>query len=732
MILEDRDEPLVFVDEAERPGDAAAASWRILIVDDEPDVHEVTLLALRDVIIEGRSLSFLHARSAAEAEALLRQEDDIAVVLLDVVMETEDAGLRLVRFLRDELGNRATRIILRTGQPGYAPEIETIRLYDINDYKTKSELTRVRLYTSITVAIRSYWQIHQLEANRRGLEMIVNATMELSRPRGLRRFAEGVVTQLCAVLGIGEEGLVCAAASVAGVSPYVLAAAGRYSAWIGQSLDSIPDDRVRHVLEDALGKRQHSFEKSTCLYFSTSGNHALAAFVDVDYPLSDVDRKLLEVFCSNIAVGFENVQLYQKVYDLAFEDLLVRLPNRNSFIGLIECRPASADCVALVDIDGFSDINSILDQAFGDQVLEAVATRLRDAFPLSVAVARVGSDVFGLLGGAGELTPERIAQIFALPFSVDGQELRLSATSGLISLAGNTDRAVEIMKNTGVALKQAKSFRRGKAMFYEPAHAIEARDRMRLLNSLRQAFSADHLFLQYQPFIDLGTGRVVGAEALLRWKTEEGQFVPPDRFIPLAEQSGLMVALGNWVMRSALQFLARLHSEGVSDFRMAINVSHVQFREPDFVEKLAAAIVDCQVDPSSVEIELTESVAIENFALIEQKLVALRRVGVAVAIDDFGTGYSSLSILRRLDVDRLKIDRAFVSGEQCVAEDSGIARMVLQLASQLGLQTIAEGIETEAQRQVLCELGCDEGQGYLFSRPLAADALLDFVKQGRA
>ena len=156
MILEDRDEPLVFVDEAERPGDAAAASWRILIVDDEPDVHEVTLLALRDVIIEGRSLSFLHARSAAEAETLLRQEDDIAVVLLDVVMETEDAGLRLVRFLRDELGNRATRIILRTGQPGYAPEIETIRLYDINDYKTKSELTRVRLYTSITVAIRSY------------------------------------------------------------------------------------------------------------------------------------------------------------------------------------------------------------------------------------------------------------------------------------------------------------------------------------------------------------------------------------------------------------------------------------------------------------------------------------------------------------------------------------------------------------------------------------------------
>ena len=728
MLDENCDELFPFVDEEALVPDDTAGHWRILIVDDEPDVHEVTLLALRDVLIEGRRLTFLHAHSAIEAKEILGREDDIAVILLDVVMETDDAGLKLVRYLREELGNRATRVILRTGQPGYAPEMETIHLYDINDYKTKSELTRVRLYTTITVAIRSFWQIHQLEANRRGLEMIVNAAMELSKPNGLRRFAEGVVTQLCALLGVSDDGLVCTATASRSVTPYVLAAAGHYSAWIGQSLSAIPDERVKRILEEALGQCQHAFGESTCLYFSTPDGHALAAFVDVDYPLSEVDRKLLEVFCSNIAIGFENVQLYQKVYDLAFEDLLVHLPNRNSFVGLVECRPVSADRVALVDIDGFSDINSILDQAFGDLVLEAVATRLRAAFPPSVAVARVGNDVFGLLGNACEVSPERIAQVFALPFAVDGQELRLSATSGLIALGGNQDKAVEVLKNTGVALKHAKSFQRGKSMFYEPVHAVEARDRMRLLNSLRQAFSAEHLFLQYQPFVDLASGRIVGAEALLRWKTEEGSFVPPDRFIPLAEQSGLMVALGDWVMRSALQFLAHLHTQGVRDFRMAINVSHAQFREPDFIDSLIQAMAAYDIDPSCVEIELTESVAIDNVELIEQKLAALRQAGVAVAIDDFGTGYSSLNILRRLDIDRLKIDRSFVSGEQCAAEDHGIARMVLQLASQLGLRTIAEGIETEEQRQKLAALGCHEGQGYLFARPLSADAFVAFLR----
>jgi diguanylate cyclase (GGDEF)-like protein len=721
------DEAFLFVDEAEPVSTLGKLAWRILIVDDEPDVHQSTLLALKGVVIEGRRLEFVHAHSANEARTCLEKHRDLAVVFLDVVMESDDSGLQLVRYLRDDLANSAIRVILRTGQPGYAPELDTIRSYDINDYKTKSELTRVRLFTSLTVAIRSYSQIHRMEANRRGLELIVAASNELSKPRGLRRFAEGVVTQLCALLGVCDEGLVCAASEITGAPPYVLAAAGCYSDWIGQPLASIPEERVRRELMTSLSDRRHRFGVTTCLFFNMPGDFSLATFVDVDHQLSEVDRNLLEVFCSNISVAFENTQLYQRISTLAYEDPLLKLPNRNSFMARIDQRPDESDRLALVDIDGFADINSILDQDFGDTVLGAVANRLRNGFAPTVVLARIGSDVFGLLGPKSAVNEKNISAVFSEPFIVGNENLRLSATAGLLKLTDPLLKAVELLKNAGVALKQAKNFNRGKALFFEKSHATEARDRMHMLSRLRLAFSAERLFLAYQPFVDLSTGRIVGAEALLRWRTDQGVFVPPDRFIPLAEQSGLMVPIGDWVTRSALQFLKRLVDRGHHGFRMAINVSHVQFREPDFVEKLVSAIKDCGVNPACVEIELTESVAIDNIALIKEKLSAVHLAGVVIAIDDFGTGYSSLNILRQLSVDRLKIDRAFVSGQDSIEEDFSIAGMVLKLAEQLGLETIAEGIETTAQREKLLSMGCRDGQGYLFSEPLTDDLFEAFL-----
>jgi len=722
------DDLLSFSDEPDTSPTTGIPAWQILIVDDEPDVHQATLLALKGITIEGRPLAFVHAYSAAEARRCLTENTDLAVVLLDVVMESDDAGLRLIRFIRLDLGNKALRVILRTGQPGYAPEIDTIRSFDINDYKTKSELTRVRLFTSLTVAIRSYWQIHQLEAGRRGLELIVAASAELSKPRGLRRFAEGVVTQLCALLGVREEGVVCAASDIPGATPYILAAAGRFSDWIGEPLANIPDARVRQELIKSLATRSHHFGETTSLFFSVPGDQLLAAFVEVSYTLSDLDRNLLGVFCSNIAVAFENTQLYQRISALAYEDPLLNLPNRNSFLARIDQRPDDRNTLALVDIDGFADINSILDQDFGDAVLRVVADRLSHAFTSAVVVARIGSDVFGILGSNTEVNEKRVAEIFSTPFSVFDESFRLSVTTGLVRLEDTTLKGVELLKNAGVALKQAKSFNRGKALYFEAAHATAARERMQMLSRLRLAFSAERLFLVYQPFVDLASGRIIGAEALLRWRTEQGEFIPPDRFIPLAEQSGLMVPIGDWVARSAFQFLKRLVDLGYDDFRMAINVSHVQFREPDFVDKLVTTISDHGVKPANIEIELTESVAIDNIEMIEQKLAAVRAVGVVIAIDDFGTGYSSLNILRQLNVDRLKIDRSFISGEDSQRDDFSIAGLVLQLASQLGLETIAEGIETEAQRDKLLSMGCRDGQGHLFSQPLPAEQFEIFLR----
>ncbi len=314
------------------------------------------------------------------------------------------------------------------------------------------------------------------------------------------------------------------------------------------------------------------------------------------------------------------------------------------------------------------------------------------------------------------------------PYEVAGEKLRLSATTGLLRLGDGPEKAVELLKNASVALKQAKSFNRGKALYFEAAHAASARARMQLLNRLRLAFSAERLFLVYQPLVELASGRVVGAEALLRWRTEEGDFIPPDTFIPLAEQSGLMVPIGDWVARSALQFQRQLADCGHAGLRMAVNVSHIQLREPDFVDKLAAAIHEFGTPPGMLEIELTESVAIDNIELIEQKLAAVRSAGIAISIDDFGTGYSSLNIVRQLNVDRLKIDRTFISGKESCEGDFSIAGIVLQLAAQLGLKTIAEGIETEEQRQRVLALGCTDGQGYLFAKPLACDEFIAYLQ----
>lgn len=702
-------------------------SWPILLVDDEADVHAATQLALKGMHLEGRSLAFFHAYSAQEARALLASGQRFAVALIDVVMETDDAGLQLVRHIREELGDTALRIVLRTGQPGYAPELQTIEQYDINDYKTKSELTQVRLFITLAMAVRSYAQIRQLELSRRGLEQILTATRVLGQPAGLEQFAQGLVTQLCALLQLEAHCLVCAAMREGERPPYVLAAAGRYQGWMGMQLSALPQERVKTRLLQALSSQAHNFDDGASLFFAGAHETHLAVFVDIPRALQPLELGLLQVFCSNIAVAFENLQLYLDINDLAFTDHLVQLPNRNAMVSAIDVRDYPDGTLALLDLDGFSDINSVLDANFGDAVLQAVARRLDVALQGCAMVARVGGDLFGIYGPQQVVQPKRLAEIFSHPFVIHGGEpLRISATAGLARLNKN-DGGVQAFKNASVALKQAKQQARGKALFFCTTQTEAAQERMLLLNRLRAAFSEERLCLYYQPFVDLRSGQVRGAECLLRWLTEDGRFIRPDQFIPLAEQSGLMIALGQWVVATALRWRKSLQSLVAEDFRVAINVSQMQFAEPDFVPRFLAQLQRIGVPGQQVEVELTESVAVGNTQELAAKLAALRAAGVHVAMDDFGTGYSSLSVLQRLDLDKLKIDRSFVSGAQDAAQAFDIAHTIITLAQHLQLATIAEGIETEQQRQALLAAGCQLGQGYLFSRPLPEAQFLSWM-----
>lgn len=711
--------------QGDREAHPHADSWKILIVDDEPDVHSATLLALRDIQMEGRRLLFLHAHSASEAREVLAAHPDIAVLLLDVVMESESAGLDLVRYAREELGRRELRIVLRTGQPGYAPEVETITRYDINDYKSKAELTRIRLFTSLTVAIRSYRQIRQLEATREGLENIIAASIDLGRSKGIKRFADGVVTQLCALLGMEPEGLVCASTPSPGDSPVVLAAAGRFAPFIGQPLDALPDARVSSRLKETLRLRRTHMDDGTYLHFPVKHSAGVAAFLDVPAPPDAVDQRLVEVFSTNITAGFENAYLQERISQLAYVDPLTGLPNRNAFIERVRDLGHGDAVVAQVDIDNFSGINSVLDFSFGDQVLLAVASRIAEQFAEPVHAARLATDVFGLTGPRDRVNAETIAALFAAPFQVGDHALRLTATCGLVDCSQENTTCHAALQNSSIALKQAKLLARSKCLYFESSQSQAAKERLLLLNDLRASFLAERLFLVYQPFVELSTGAILGAEALLRWKNDQGDYVAPDRFIPLAEESGLIVPLGQWIMRVAFREQRRFKAAAGGPFRIAINVSHIQFREPDFVDSLERAMADCGTDPRDVEIELTESVAIEDLDHIVETLKRVRALGVSISVDDFGTGYSSLSVIRRLPVQRIKIDRSFVGMLQT---DPSIANLIVGLASRLGLETIAEGVETPAQLSRLKELDCDVGQGYLFAKPMQADDLLTFLR----
>lgn len=698
--------------------------WHILIVDDDADVHLTTQIAMSGLVVEGRDVMFHSCYSAYEAyEFLSTTELEICVILLDVVMESPDAGLKLVGKIRQDLQMNFVRIILRTGQPGYAPEVQTIQQLDINDYKSKSELTRSGLFTSLSVAIRSYSQLINIEISRKGLIKIVHAINDLSCIRGLAAYTEGAVLQICSLLSVPEDGIVCVQSEEAeGTDGIIIAAAGQYAELINQPLSSLPSSNMKTNLEGSLRTKKNVISDTAVLFFKVADGTNIATGVETKRRLTEVDESLLKAFCASVSVGLDNVNLNQKIEALAFTDPLLNIPNRNSFEQAIEKQLASnKDAILmLIDIDDFASINAVLDQNYGDEVLKAVCQKIISSINSNVVISRVSGDCFGLVGAKDDVCVVRISRVFNEAFQIGGQEIRLSVTSGVVDLhsEGVAVSGRELLKDASIALKQAKIFNRGKVKYFASNLRQDAKSRIELLNGLRSAFSSERLFLHYQPQLDLNSRKVIGAEALLRWKNNDGQFIPPDKFIPLAEQSGMIIPIGAWVLRQSIAQLRRLIDMGFEKFRMSINVSYVQFRDPGFLKILVDNINYYSVPAEQIEIELTESIAIDSLAFINTKINQIRALGVTVAMDDFGTGYSSLSILNRLTFDRLKIDRSFIKNIDGSSSDNNIVRVIVNLAKSFGVKVVAEGVESSEQETYLKQLGCDEVQGYLYAKPM--------------
>lgn len=738
MVSNVTDDELLFLAEDEvvqTPVIPAAGEWHLLIVDDDEEIHTVTRLALTDLIVMGKRLVFHHAYSGKDAVEFLRVNPHIAVILLDVVMESDDAGLLVVQQIREQLGMDEVRIVLRTGQPGYAPEESVIKEYDINDYKTKTELTRSKLVTSIIASIRSYQQIRTINQNRLGLQKIINAGSNLLEQHSLHEFSEGVVTQIASLIGLHAEGVLCAQIEDDGTTSdnvYVLGAAGHYAPFIKCKLERLNNPRIIQQITLCLEQGRHIFSAYDTVLYLGNANHNAAVYIETNRPIEAFDRQLIEVFLSNISIGYENVTLFQQLKHAAYIDPLTKTPNRNEFTQLLqETRRLDArlNVAVLIDISHFSDVNDGLGQEIGNQLLVAVTHRLVAEFGAIAQIARIGADVFGLIGPEAVLTPYAINRVFQQPFEAAEHSLQINATIGFCRLDIAARQGLGILKQVYIALNLAKKNVSQNFEYYCAEMEEQMAARLSMLRSLRQDFSQGKLQLWYQPQIALHSGKVVGMEALLRWPTEHQGYISPAVFIPLAEYSGLIVDIGAWVLQQACQQIRTLQQQGFNDVRVAVNVSMPQFRSANFVQTVLDALHKYQVNAELLELEITESVVMDEPKIVIAALNELKSHGVKVAIDDFGIGFSSLRYLQQLPLDRIKVDRAFIRDTAKAPKGAVIAETIVHLGKRLGLLTIAEGVETEEQVEAVKAMGCDEVQGFLFAKPMPADELLKFLQQ---
>jgi diguanylate cyclase (GGDEF)-like protein len=428
-------------------------------------------------------------------------------------------------------------------------------------------------------------------------------------------------------------------------------------------------------------------------------------------------------------------EVHARLHHIATHDPLTGLPNRNLLKERLakslaeRHHPGRTIAIAALDLDRFSSVNQSLGHGVGDGVLVEIAHRLESAVPLPHTFARVGGDSFGLLIASTTARMEAHAitsgMLAALeqPFLVNGEEIRVRLSIGVSVFPDDARRGDDLLAHAEAALVSSKRSGGGRVLFFDPSMSDSMQDRLALENDLRRALAAREFEVHYQPQISTRTGRILSVEALLRWRHPQKGLIAPSSFIPLAEQTGLIVALDAWVLREACRQARMWLAESGINFKVAVNLSMMQFRCPDALETIVAAVDDAGLDPRSLEIELTESALMIDPEKSATVLKLLRSMGVTIAIDDFGTGYSSLSYLRRLPIDKLKIDRSFIRDLPTSPTDESIVRAIVSLAHSVGLQVVAEGVETAEQLDRIRTLDCDQWQGYYCCQPQPAAEL---------
>ncbi len=523
-------------------------------------------------------------------------------------------------------------------------------------------------------------------------------------------------------LDVGPRGSCCAAA-----------------AYFGQPMIA-PDIEASPIWEGT--RRQAAMDgglRSDCSvpFFSGKGKvlGALSLMSPKIFHPTEEDLGMLGAVCRLAAVAVEQRQLSEQLAHQARHDALTGLPNRASlkeFTQQLTSRAANRERIAVmfIDLDRFKHVNDSLGHSTGDALLKQAAERLKECTRGTDRLVRMGGDEFLIIldqlenrEAAGRIA-SRVLELLRSPFSVNGHELHIGASIGLSVFPEDGTDFEMLQKNADVAMYRAKNRGGNQFQFFAPEMNTLLLERLEIENEMRKALERKELELYYQPQYTMGEKRICGVEALLRWNHPELGRIPPVKFIPIAEESGLIIPIGKWVLREACRQNAEWQNTGHPPFLVAVNASAIEIMSPDYVGSIQSALDKSGLDPRWLQIEITEGVLLENIDAAIKQLKEVRSLGVSVAIDDFGSGYSSMSYLQRLPIDCLKIDKAFIKELEGAEEESlrsrALINAIVGLGLNLGLKVIAEGIESPPQQELLCTLGCEVGQGFLFKEPAPA------------
>jgi diguanylate cyclase (GGDEF)-like protein/PAS domain S-box-containing protein len=838
--------------------------WKILVIDDDKDIHNLTRMVLRGLVVDDCGVTLINGYSGADACRIMAEDPSIAVLLLDVVMETDHAGLDAIRAIRDEQRNGFVRIILRTGQAGQAPELDVISGYDINDYREKTDLTSQQLITAVTTALRAFRDLRTIEhlagrlkgereilkraqkiahignwdwdifsnkisisdelynifgieigsfggevndylervhpEDRDALEKSTrlalknNESFELEyriqRPDGSQRivwalgepYYDDDSDKKSRMIGTvhditrqrnAEDSFKIAASVFGGAMQEVEAQLNLTAQVLENAIEGviITDEKgivqkVNSAFTTITGySGQEAVGKSSDLF--NSSDHDDKPYKEKQATLRDGKpwqgevwnrRKNGEAYpqweavtaiSDHLGVVTNYVSVFHDLSDIkareqllqfrTHHDTLTDLPNRDLFIDRLKQSISSAHrtndkvLVLFLGLDHFKNINNSLGHGSGDQLLKSVAQRFREFIREGDTLCRLGGDSFGFIIRGINLVEDaltvvqKLTGVLASPFTINEHELFITASSGITLFPDDGQDSESLIKYADMALIRAKTAGRDRSQFYTEAMGQQADRRLLLEKNLRLALEREEFVLYYQPKLSLADNRVVGMEALVRWQHPETGLVSPGEFIPVAEETGLIIPLGEWILYTACRQTKSWLDAGLGQLKVAVNLSARQFREEGIFDLVKSVLEDTGLQAEMLELEITESMVMDDVEEAISTLQRLRSQGVSIAMDDFGTGYSSLSYLKRFPIHTLKVDQSFIRDLTSDSKDAAIIESIVSLAKGLDLRVVAEGVEMAEQSVFLATGGCNEVQGYYFSRPLPAEAFAQFL-----